>query len=135
MSLRIHHKYVILKMIKSLTLRNFFGLGMAIMISQSAFALEGLSTEEANTIVKEDIAAAQVMTEFCPALVGQGSKIESNIQTLIQTYLQDYSDKSMTYAKLQSDSEYQSILQEARTDAKGTDKAEQKSVCDDVINF
>ena len=46
-------------MIKSLTLRNFFGLGMAIMISQSAFALEGLSTEEANTIVKEDIAAAQ----------------------------------------------------------------------------
>ena len=76
MSLRIHHKYVILKMIKSLTLRNFFGLGMAIMISQSAFALEGLSTEEANTIVKEDIAAAQVMTEFCPALVGQGPKIE-----------------------------------------------------------
>ena len=41
----------------------------------------------------------------------------------------------MTYAKLQSDSEYQSILQEARTDAKGTDKAEQKSVCDDVVNF
>ena len=63
-------------MIKSLTLRNFFGLGMAIMISQSAFALDGLSTEEANTIVKEDIAAAQVMTEFCPALVGQGPKIE-----------------------------------------------------------
>ena len=125
-------------MIKSLTLRNFFGLGMAIMISQSAFALfalEGLSTEEANTIVKEDIAAAQVMTEFCPALVGQGPKIESNIQTLIQTYLQDYSDKSMTYAKLQSDSEYQSILKEARTDANGTDKAEQKSVCDDVVNF
>ncbi len=28
------------------------------------------------------------MTEFCPALVGQGPKIESNIQTLIQTYLQ-----------------------------------------------
>lgn len=122
-------------MIKSLTLRNFFGLGMAIMISQSAFALEGLSAEEANTIVKEDIAAAQVMTEFCPALVGQGPKIESNIQTLIQTYLQDYSDKSMTYAKLQLDSEYQSILKEARTDAKGTDKAEQKSVCDDVVNF
>ena len=122
-------------MIKSLTLRNFFGLGMSIMISQSAFALDGLSTEEANTIVKEDIAAAQVMTEFCPALVGQGPKIESNIQTLIQTYLQGYSDKSMTYAKLQSDSEDQSILQEARTDANGTDKAEQKSVCDDVVNF
>ncbi len=41
----------------------------------------------------------------------------------------------MTYAKLQSDSEYQSILKEAGTDAKGTDKAEQKSVCDDVVNF
>ncbi len=58
------------------------------------------------------------MTQFCPALVGQGPKIESNIQnSLIQTYLQDYSDKSMTHAKLQSDSEYQSILKEARTDA------------------
>lgn len=122
-------------MIKSLTLRNFFGLGMAIMISQSAFALEGLSTEEANTIVKEDIAAAQVMTELCPALVGQNAKIDSNIQSLIQTYLQDYSDQSMTYAKLQSDSEYISILKEARTDANQTDKAEQKSVCDDVVNF
>ena len=30
---------------------------------------------------------------------------------------------------------HQSILKEARTDAKGTDKAEQKSVCDDVVNF
>ena len=122
-------------MIKTLTLRNFFGLSMAIMISQSAFALEGLSTGEANTIVKEDIAAAQVMTEFCPALVGQGAKIESNIQALIQTYLQDYSDKSMTYTKLQSDGEYQAILKEARVDASGTDKAEQKSVCEDVVNF
>ena len=122
-------------MIKTIALRGILGLGLAALLSQAVIADDGFTQDEANTIVKEDIAAAQVMTEFCPALVGQGPKIESNIQTLIQTYLQDYSDKSMTYAKLQSDSEYQSILKEARTDANGTDKAEQKSVCDDVVNF
>lgn len=122
-------------MTKISTLRNFFGLTLAVMLAQPTFAFEALTKEEADTVVKENIAAAQVMTEFCPALVNQGPKIESTIQSLIQTYLKDYSDKSMTYQKLQSDAEYQSILKEARTDANGSDPAEQKSVCEDVLNF
>lgn len=41
----------------------------------------------------------------------------------------------MTYEKIQSDSEYKSILNEARETAKETSADEQKSVCDDVINY
>jgi len=57
------------------------------------------------------------------------------LHTLTQSYLADYSDKSMTLAKLQADSEYKSVLEEARQAAKETDKSEQKSVCDDVLNY
>ena len=90
---------------------------------------------EANTIVKEDIASAQVMAELCPAAVGKSAKFDGNINTLIQGYLADYSDKSMTYEKIQSDSEYKSLLNEAREAAKEASQSEQKEVCSDVLSY
>ena len=41
----------------------------------------------------------------------------------------------MTYDKIQADTEYKSVLDEARQAAKETSKDEQKSVCDDVVNY
>ena len=41
----------------------------------------------------------------------------------------------MNFDKIQSDTEYKSILNEAREAAKETSKDEQKSVCDDVVNY
>lgn len=98
-------------------------------------ANEGLTQAEANTIVKEDIASAQVMAELCPTAVGKSAKFDGNINTLIQGYLADYSDKSMTYEKIQSDSEYKSLLNEAREAAKEASSSEQKEVCDDVLSY
>ena len=59
---------------------------------------------------------------MCPALIGKNAKLDANIQALIQTYLQDYSESNMTLAKLQADAEYQSVLAEAREAAKDTAK-------------
>ena len=98
-------------------------------------ANEGLTQAEANTIVKEDIASAQVMAELCPAAVGKSAKFDGNINTLIQGYLADYSDTSMTYEKIQSDSEYKSLLNEAREAAKEASSSEQKEVCGDVLSY
>ena len=122
-------------MITTISFRSFLGLGFAALLSQAVLADEGLTQAEANTIVKEDLASAQVMAEVCPAIVGKNAKFDHNIHQLIQSYLQDYSDKSMTYDKIQADTEYKSVLDEARQAAKETSKDEQKSVCDDVVNY
>ena len=95
-------------MIKTIALRGILGLGLAALLSQAVIADDGFTQDEANTIVKEDIASAQVMAEVCPALIGKNAKFDANITTLTQSYLADYSDKSMTLAKLQADSEYKS---------------------------
>ncbi len=55
------------------------------------------------------------MAEVCPAIIGKNAKFDSNIQSLIKSYLADYSEKSMTYEKLQADAEYKSFLAESRT--------------------
>lgn len=97
-----------------------------------AFSAENLSAEVDLTI-KEDLASVQVLTEVCPGIVGKNAKLEQNTQQLIKQYLADYSDKSMTYDKIQQDKEYQSALQEARQEAKQTAKDEHQAVCDDLI--
>lgn len=122
-------------MIKLISFRSLLSLGVAALLSQAVLANEGLTPAEANTMVKEDIASAQVMIEVCPAIIGKNAKFDHNTHQLIQSYLQDYSDKSMSFDKIQSDTEYKLILNEARQAAKETSKDEQKSVCDDVVNY
>lgn len=122
-------------MIKLISFRSLLSLGVAALLSQAVLADEGLTPAEANTMVKEDIASAQVMIEVCPAIIGKNAKFDHNTHQLIQSYLQNYSDKSMSFDKIQSDNEYKSILNEAREAAKETSKDEQKSVCDDVVNY
>lgn len=122
-------------MIKLISFRSLLSLGIAALLSQAVLANEDLTPAEADTMAKEDIASAQVMIEVCPAIIGKNAKFDHNTHQLIQSYLQNYSDKSMTYDKIQSDTEYKSILNEARQAAKETSKDEQKSVCDDVVNY
>ncbi|UIP24335.1 MCR_0457 family protein [Acinetobacter towneri] len=121
-------------MILALPFRRLLGLGFAVVMTQAVVASD-LTAEEANTIIKEDVAAAQVMTEMCPALIGKNAKLDSNIQALIQTYLQDYSESNMTLAKLQADTEYQSVLTEARQAATDTSADEQKAVCLEALEL
>ena len=93
LALNIHPKIYVILMILALPFRRLLSLGFAAVLTQSVIA-EDLTAAEANTIVKEDVAAAQVMTEMCPALIGKNAKLDANIQALIQTYLQDYSESN-----------------------------------------
>ena len=122
-------------MIKLISFRSLLSLGVAALLSQAVLANEGLTPAEANTMVKEDIASAQVMIEVCPAIIGKNAKFDHNTHQLIQSYLQDYSDKSMNFDKIQSDTEYKSILNEALQAEKENKKKKKKSVCDDVVNY
>ena len=122
------------KKLLKFSLFSAFALSLAVSVSPSVMASE-LTVDENNTIVKEDIASAQVMAEVCPAMIGQNAKLDSIIQTLIQSYLADYSDKGMSYQKLQADSEYKSLLEEARQGAKQTSTDEQKTVCEEILDY
>ncbi len=61
-----------LKMIKKFPLFGALTLSLTVFISPSVLATD-LTVEENDTIVKEDIAAAQVMTVVCPAVIGHNA--------------------------------------------------------------
>ncbi|AUX86835.1 MULTISPECIES: MCR_0457 family protein [Acinetobacter] len=121
-------------MIKTLSFRSVLGFGLAVLFTQAVNANDGLSPEEANSIVKEDIASTQIMAEVCPAVIGKNAKLDANVKLLTQMYLKDYTG-SMTLDQLQADPEYKSILQETRKAAQETSKEEQQAVCMDVVEY
>ena len=78
---------------------------------------------------------AQVLVEMCPNLIGKNAKFDQNIKKMMGSYLSNYSDKSASLDSLQKDAEFKTLLKDAREAASEVDKAEQKSVCDEVLNF
>ncbi len=54
---------------------------------------------------------------------------------MVGTYLSNYSDKSASLESLQKDAEFKSLLKDAHDAAAEVDKAEQKAVCEEVLNF
>jgi uncharacterized protein Yka (UPF0111/DUF47 family) len=72
---------------------------------------------------------------MCPSIIGKNAKFDENIKKMVGSYLSTYSDKSASLESLQKDGEFQSLLKDAREAAKEVEKAEQKSVCEDVLNF
>ncbi len=57
------------KMIKTISISWHIGFRLwLLLLSQAVIANDDFTQDEANTIVKEDIASAQVMAEVCPAI-------------------------------------------------------------------
>ncbi|MFW1950412.1 MCR_0457 family protein [Acinetobacter beijerinckii] len=112
-----------------------FGVSFSLLTASVVFADEAVSVKEADALIKDDIANAQVLIEMCPTLIGKNAKFDQNIKQMVASYLSNYSDKSASIESLQKDGEFQSLLKDAREAAKEVEKSEQKSVCEDVLNF
>lgn len=112
-----------------------FGVSFSLLTASVVFADEAVSVKEADALIKDDIANAQVLIEMCPILIGKNAKFDQNIKQMVASYLSNYSDKSASIESLQKDGEFQSLLKDAREAAKEVEKSEQKSVCEDVLNF
>lgn len=112
-----------------------FGVSFTLFTAPVVFADETVSVKEANALIKDDIANAQVLIEMCPALIGKNAKFDQNIKKMVGTYLSNYSDKSASLESLQKDAEFKSLLKDAHEAAAEVDKAEQKAVCEEVLNF
>ncbi|MFK4049798.1 MCR_0457 family protein [Acinetobacter venetianus] len=112
-----------------------FGVSFALLTAPTVFADEAVSAAEADALIKDDIANAQVLIEMCPSIIGKNAKFDQNIKKIVNSYLSNYSNKSTTLDSLQKDSEFQKLLTDARQAAKEVGQAEQKSVCEDVLNY
>lgn len=112
-----------------------FGVSFTLFTAPVVFADEAVSFKEADALIKDDIANAQVLIEMCPALIGKNAKFDQNIKKMVGTYLSNYSDKSASLESLQKDAEFKSLLKDAHEAATEVDKAEQKTVCEEVLNF
>ncbi len=112
-----------------------FGVSFTLLAAPVVFADEAVSVKEADALIKDDIANAQVLMEMCPNLIGKNAKFDQNIKKMVGSYLSNYSDKSASLDSLQKDAEFKTLLKDAREAASEVDKAEQKSVCDEVLNF
>lgn len=122
-------------MIKTTPIVTSIGFALATLFSNNLYANNDLSQAEAETIVKEDLASVQVMAESCPALIGQNTKFDQNIQKLIQEHLSEFSDTSISYDKIQNDQEYKTLLNEAREGATQISKSEQQQACNEVVSY
>lgn len=121
-------------MIKKNYLHAALALGLS-TVSSHAVAASDLTQAEANTIFKEDLASVQVLSEICPKILGANATFDNKIQKLIQSYISDFTGPKTSLESLQNDSEYKSILNEARSDVQQGSADEQKSACTDVLAF
>ena len=103
------------------------------LVAPAVFA-DAASVKEADALIKDDIANAQVLIEMCPNLIGKNAKFDQNIKKMVDSYLGSYSDKSASLESLQKDAEFNTLLKDARQAATEVDKAEQKAVCEEVLN-
>ena len=104
------------------------------LVAPAVFA-DAASVKEADALIKDDIANAQVLIEMCPNLIGKNAKFDQNIKKMVDSYLGSYSDKSASLENLQKDAEFNTLLKDARQAATEVDKAEQQAVCEEVLNF
>lgn len=104
-----------------------------ISFTSSCFA-ENLSAAELDALVKEDIAAAQVLTEICPAFIGNTAKFNANISAFTQSNLKRLSQPISTLEQIKQDPVYKEAYAEAKQSLNETDREEQKSSCEEVLD-
>lgn len=70
---------------KNENFRSFFQvLGISITLcTQAVFADEGISTQEADSLIKDDIASTQVLQEICPTFVGANKNLKPILKRLL----------------------------------------------------
>ncbi|BCR42049.1 hypothetical protein KHAB170019_28720 [Acinetobacter baumannii] len=90
---------------------------------------------QAGFMLKPNTQKKKNLQEICPTFVGANKKLETNTQKIIAMYLSGYSNKSITFSALQNDSEYKTLLSEARQAAKEMDHHEQHELCEEVVNY
>lgn len=93
-----------------------------------------ISQAELDLVVKEDIAAAQVLNEICPALVTDATKIQHAVAQFTKESLKQLSSGAMSLEQLKQDAEYQNAYKEASAENNGYSQEEKQQGCNELIS-
>lgn len=113
--------------------KRFFCATFTLSMMLSASANSNLSPEEQNSLVKEDIASLQTLSELCRQVIGNNPQFQQNMQRLIdqnQHILSQFKQDE----NLAQDQEYQSLLAESKSNSQEMSKTELKAACEEVLN-
>lgn len=92
-----------------------------------------MTKQELDLVVKEDIAAAQVLNEICPQFVSDTRKINAQVSRFTAETLKDLSNPLMTLEQLKNDPEYQNAYKEALAENATLSKEEHKKGCETLL--
>lgn len=107
---------------------------MIALLSTTAAQANLMSKSELDLVVKEDIAAAQILNSICPALVADSSKIKQQVDRFTTENLAQLSNPNTTFEQLKIDPEYLSAYKTAQLENKQYSQAEQKQGCEDLLS-
>lgn len=113
--------------------KRFVCASLLLGIILPASASSELSTDEQDSLAKEDIASLQVLSELCHQVIGHNPKFQQNMQRLIEQNQHSLSQEKFKQ-NLSQDHEYQSLLAESKSNSQEMSPAELKAACDEVLN-
>ena len=93
-----------------------------------------ISKAELDLVVKEDIAAAQVLNEICPALITDATKIKQQVDSFTAESWKHLSQANLSFEQLKADPEYQNAFKEALAENNEYSQEEKQQGCNELIN-
>lgn len=86
-------------------------------------------------VTSQELAAIYVLSDICPTLVSDQKKFELGYKKLAHDYLSEEKDPVAALNALAKQSSFKSVLDEAKNDAKVASIAENKEICEDIVNY
>ena len=109
---------------------------LALGLSQFANAKDdNIEVTPIQDVTSQELAAIYVLSDICPALVSDQKKFDQGYKKLAHDYLSKEKDPVAALNALAKQSSFKSVLDEAKSDAKAASKAENKAICEDVLNY
>ncbi|HBG83396.1 MAG TPA: hypothetical protein DDX00_06415 [Acinetobacter radioresistens] len=96
---------------------------------------ENIDVTPQQQVTQEELAAVYVLSEICPGLIGKDQKFNEGYSRLAQAHMPGEKNAVSALEKRSKAKNFQSVLKEARQDAKNAGKSKNTQVCRDVASY
>lgn len=123
-------------MTKKSHLAYFLSLMMLVPLSTSIQAQERVGLDASNSTTKSELAMMQVFYDLCPKLIkkSQKKRFYKQFNVLIKTMLPSISAPDKVLETLKDDKDFQKLVRVNKKATNSFSKAENKMVCQDILN-
>jgi hypothetical protein len=117
-------------LLKTCLLSTCVGLGSV------AFAAdENIEVTPLQNVTGHELAAIYVLSELCPKIVKDQEKFSAGYAKLAKEYLPTAENPVETLEQLSQQTNFKSILDEAKSDAKNAGDAKNKEICQELTTY